>query len=99
LGIHYLLRFWDIEYACQPDVRGMFGDHYGSHLASSGALVDLKKELQSAYMGTKLYQFGLACNLLNNSKSEANQKKLRLQKLFQITPYFSTNFLGFFLTP
>jgi hypothetical protein len=25
-----------------------------------------------------------------------NQKKLQLRKLFQITPYFSTNFLGIF---
>jgi hypothetical protein len=38
----------------------MFGDQYGSLLASSEALVNLEKEFQSAYMGTKLYQFGLA---------------------------------------
>jgi hypothetical protein len=78
LGINYLLLFWDIEYACQPDVREMFGEPYGSLLASCGALIDLQKELQSAYMGTKLYQFGLAWNLSINSKSVENQKKLQL---------------------
>jgi hypothetical protein len=31
-------------------------------------------------------------------KFEENQKKLQLQKLFQITPYFFTNFLGIFIT-
>jgi hypothetical protein len=56
----------------------MFGEHYGSLLASCGALIDLQKELQSAYMGTKLYQFGLAWNLSINSKSVENQKKLQL---------------------
>jgi hypothetical protein len=76
----------------------MFGENYGSLLASSGALVDLQKELQSAYMGTKLYQFGLTWNLSINSKSVENQKKLQLQKLVQITHSFSTYFLGFFLT-
>jgi hypothetical protein len=50
-------------------------------------------------MGTKLYQFGLAWNLANNSKSMENQKKLQLQKLFQITPSLSTNFLGIFFHP
>jgi hypothetical protein len=78
LGIHYRLLFWDIEYECQPNITEMFEEHYGSLLASSGALVHWKKELQSAYMGTKLYQFGLAWNLLNNSKSVENQKKLQL---------------------
>jgi hypothetical protein len=43
LGIHYLLQFWDIEYAYQPDVSAMFGENYGSLLASSGAMVDLEK--------------------------------------------------------
>jgi hypothetical protein len=38
----------DTKYACQPDVSAMFGEHYGSLLASSGALVDLENELQSA---------------------------------------------------
>jgi hypothetical protein len=99
LGIHNLLRFRDIEYAYQPDVSALFEEHYGSLLASSGAPVDLEKELQSSYMGTKLYQFGLAWNLLNTSKSMKNQKKLQLQKLFQITPSFPTNFLAIFLTP
>jgi hypothetical protein len=37
----------------------MFGEKYGSLLALSGALVDLENELQSAYMSTKLNQFGL----------------------------------------
>jgi hypothetical protein len=41
LEFHYLLLFWDTEYACQPDLSAMFGDNYGSLLASSGALVDL----------------------------------------------------------
>jgi hypothetical protein len=57
-------------------------------------LVDLEKELQLAYMGTNLYQFGLAWNLTNNSKSVKNKKKLQLQKLFQITPSSSMNFPG-----
>jgi hypothetical protein len=74
----------------------MFGEHYGSLLASSGALVDLEKELQSVYMSTKLYQFSLTWNLLNNSKSVENQKKMQLQKLFQITPSISTIFWKFF---
>jgi hypothetical protein len=50
-------------------------------------------------MSTNLDQFGLAWNLMNNSKSVENQKKLQLQKLFQITPSFFTNFLENFLTP
>jgi hypothetical protein len=58
----------------------------------------LETELQSAYMGTNLYQFSLVWNLANNSKSVENQKKLQLKKLFQITPPFSTKFLGIFLT-
>jgi hypothetical protein len=41
----------------------------------------------------------LTQNLLINSKSVENQNKLQLQKLFQITLSFSTNFLGIFLTP
>jgi hypothetical protein len=57
----------------------MFGEHYESLHASSGALVDLEKVLQSAYMSTKLYQFSLTWNLSNNSKSMENQKKLQLQ--------------------
>jgi hypothetical protein len=47
-------------------------------------------------MSTNLVQFGLAWNLVNNSKSVESQKKLQLQKLFKITPSFSTNFLGIF---
>jgi hypothetical protein len=74
LGVHYLLLSWDTEYACQSDVSAMFGEHYASLLASSGALVDLENELQSAYMSTKLNQFGLTWNLLNNSKSVRNQR-------------------------
>jgi hypothetical protein len=31
------------------------GEHYGSLLPASGALVDMEKELQLAYMSTKLY--------------------------------------------
>jgi hypothetical protein len=77
----------------------MFGEHYGSLLASSRALVDLENELQSACMSTKLNQISWTWNLLNISKSVGNQKKLQLQKLFQITPSFSTNFLGIFVTP
>jgi hypothetical protein len=50
----------------------MFGEHYRLLLASSQALVDLEKELQSAYMSTKLNQFGLTWNLSNNSKSVEN---------------------------
>jgi hypothetical protein len=74
----------------------MFGEHYGSLLASSGALVVLEKELQSVDMSTKQNQFSLTWNLLNNSKSVENYKKLQLQKLFQITPSFFTNFLEIF---
>jgi hypothetical protein len=77
----------------------MFGEHYGSLLVSSGAMVDLENELQSTYMSTKLYQFSLTWNLTNNSKFMENQKKLQLQKLFQITPSFFANFLENFLTP
>jgi hypothetical protein len=76
LEFHDLLRFWDNEYACQPDVSKLFGEHYASLLASSGALVDLENELQSAYMSTKLNRFGLTWNLLNNSKYVENQRKL-----------------------
>jgi hypothetical protein len=47
-------------------------------------------------MGTNLYRFGLAWNPVNNSKSLENQKKLQLQKLFQITTSSSTIFPGFF---
>jgi hypothetical protein len=72
LGFHYLLRFWGTKYACQPDVSAIFGEHYESLIASSGALVDLEKELQSAYMSIKLNQFGLTWNFLNNSKSVEN---------------------------
>jgi hypothetical protein len=71
MRFHYLLRFWGTEYTCQPEVSAIFGEHYGSLLATSGA-VDLEKELQSAYMSTKLNQFGLTWNLLNNSKSVEN---------------------------
>jgi hypothetical protein len=28
LGIHYLLRFWVIDNAYQPDVSAMFGEYY-----------------------------------------------------------------------
>jgi hypothetical protein len=98
LGFHYLLQFWDTEYACQQDVSAMIGEHYGSLLASSRALVDLENELQSACMSTKLDQIGWTWNLLNNSKSVGNQKKLQLQNLFQTTSFFSTNFVGIFLT-
>jgi hypothetical protein len=35
----------------------MFGEHYGSLLASSGVLVDLENELQSAKMSRKLNPF------------------------------------------
>jgi hypothetical protein len=52
----------------------MFGEHYGSLLTSSGALVDLENELQSGYMSTKLNQFGLTWNLSNNSKYVRNQR-------------------------
>jgi hypothetical protein len=48
LEFHYLLRFWNTEYECQSDVTPMFREHYGSLLASSGALVNLENELQSA---------------------------------------------------
>jgi hypothetical protein len=48
-------------------------------------------------MSTKLTHFGLTRNLSNNSKFVGNQKKLQLQKLFQIIPSFSINFLGIFL--
>jgi hypothetical protein len=50
----------------------MFGEHFGSLIASSGAMVDLEKELQSAYISTKLNRFGLIWNLSNNSKSMEN---------------------------
>jgi hypothetical protein len=40
-----------------------------------------------------LVKLDFTWNLLNNLKSEENQKKVQLQKLFQITPSFSTNFL------
>jgi hypothetical protein len=43
--------------------------------------------------------FGLTWNVLNNWKSMENPKKLQLQKLFQITPSFSTIFLGIFIIP
>jgi hypothetical protein len=75
----------------------MFGEHYGSLLASSGALVDWENELQSAYMSTKLNQFDLTLNLLNNSKSAENQSKMQLQNLFKITPSSCTNFTEIFL--
>jgi hypothetical protein len=75
----------------------MFGEHYGSLLPSNGALVDLENELQSAYMSTKLNQFGLNWNLSNNSKSVENQRKLQLQKLFKITLSSSKNFPGIVL--
>jgi hypothetical protein len=74
----------------------MFGEHYGSLLTSSGALVNLENELPSTYMSTKLNQFGLTWNLLSNSKFVENQRKMQLQKLFQITPSSSTNFPGIF---
>jgi hypothetical protein len=74
----------------------MFGEHYGSLLISSGALVELKNELQSVYMSTKLNQFGLTWNLSNNLKFVKNQSKLQLQKLFQIIPSSSMNFLRSF---
>jgi hypothetical protein len=41
----------------------------------------------------------LTWNLLDNSKSGENQKELKLQKLFQITPSFSTIFFGNFYHP
>jgi hypothetical protein len=44
-------------------------------------------------MSTKLTHFGLTWNLSNNSKSMGIPKVLQLQKLFQITHSFSTNFL------
>jgi hypothetical protein len=49
-------------------------------------------------MSTKQYQFSLTWNLSHNSKSVENQKTLQLQKLFQITPSFSTNFIKKILT-
>jgi hypothetical protein len=99
LRFHHLLSFWDTEYACHLDVSAMFGEHYGLLHASSRALIDLKNELQSACMSTKLNQIGWTWNLSNISKFVGNRKKLQLQKLFQITHYFSTNFLGIFVTP
>jgi hypothetical protein len=62
----------------------MLGEHYGSLLDPSGALVDLEKELQSTCMGTKLYQFSLTWNLSITSKSMENQKKLQLQKFSKL---------------
>jgi hypothetical protein len=47
-------------------------------------------------MSTKLNQFGLTWNLSNNSKSVETQRKLQLQKLFQIIPSSATNFSVFF---
>jgi hypothetical protein len=52
-----------------------------------------------ANMSTNLVKLGLTWNLVNNSKSVENQKKLQLQKLLQITSYSSTKFPGIFLTP
>jgi hypothetical protein len=48
-------------------------------------------------MSTKLNQFGLTLNLLNNSKSVENQSKMQLQNLFKITPSSCTNFTEIFL--
>jgi hypothetical protein len=50
-------------------------------------------------MSTNLVKLGSTWNIVNNSKYVENQKKLQLQKLFQITSSPSTNFLGIFLTP
>jgi hypothetical protein len=50
-------------------------------------------------MSTNLVRQILTWNLVNNSKSVENQKKLQLQKLFQITSYSSIKFLEIFLTP
>jgi hypothetical protein len=70
-----------------------------AHSLPQVELWSIWKKVAISHMGTKLYQFSLAWNLSNNSKSVENQKKLQLQKLFQIKPSFSTNFLGIFLTP
>jgi hypothetical protein len=97
LGFHYFLQFWDTEYACQQDVSAMIGEHYGSLLASSRALVDLENELQSACMSTKLDQIGWTWNLLNNSKSVGNQKKLQLKicsKLHRFSPQILWEFFS-----
>jgi hypothetical protein len=77
----------------------MFGEHYGSLLASSGVLIDLENKLQLPQLSTNWTHFSLIRNLSNNSKSLKNQKKLQLRKSFQITPSFSTNLLGTFLIP
>jgi hypothetical protein len=99
LRFHYLLRFWGTEYACQPEVSAMFGEHYGSLLASSGSLVDLEKELQSAYMSRKVYQFSLTWNLSNSSKSVEDQKKLQLKKLVLNYTFFLHKFSVNFFHP
>jgi hypothetical protein len=52
LEIQYVLQFWDIAYAFHLDIRTYIVDHQAELLVQIGALVDLEKELQSAYMST-----------------------------------------------
>jgi hypothetical protein len=49
-------------------------------------------------MSTNLVQLGLAWNFVNNSKSVENQKKLQLQKLFNLY-FFLHKFFGNFSHP
>jgi hypothetical protein len=92
LEIQYLLQLWVVVHTCQLIDSANIVDHHAGLLVQIGALVDLQLELQSANMSTNLVQLGLALNLMNNSKSVENQKKLQLQKLFQITSSSSINF-------
>jgi hypothetical protein len=96
LEIQYLLQLWVAVHTCQLIDSANLVDHHAVLLVQIGALVDLQLELQSANMSTNLVQLGLALNLMNNSKSVENQKKLQLQKLFQITSSSSIKFWGFF---
>jgi hypothetical protein len=49
--------------------------------------------------GHKIVSIRFGLESFEELKFMENQKKFQLQTLFQITPYFSINFLGIFLTP
>jgi hypothetical protein len=99
LGIHYLLRFWDTEYACQLDVSAIFGEHYGSLLASSRALVNLENELQSACMSTKLNQIGYIWNLSNNFKIHGESEEVAITDVVPNYTFYLHKFSGNFSHP
>jgi hypothetical protein len=88
---------------CQPDDSANLVDHHGALLVQCGALVDLKKELQSAYMSTNQTNFdseSFGYFKIRGDLAEVSIMKTvpnwisYIQAFFQIFPHFLSIFLA-----